>query len=214
MKRAGKIVGVTLLCMSCFSGGLMADSVVKEIKATQRKDIEVTKSYQKQVLKDGNGNLIYPIMYNNNIYLPIRALSTLANADISWDNTNKRVNVEPKVNVQYIQIPVKVPETTTTTQITYSNLTTADKKKVDTYNSQIDDLEIKITRYEDKLVLLDDKEEDALDLYNKTSSREDRDKLDSIRDDISYYEDLISTYKRDVKALNTKIDAIYESYKK
>ena len=212
----------SLLCValgiSCFSTGVMADSFVKTIKAEQRMDIEITKSYQKQWLRDGNGKTVYPIMYNGNTYLPLRSVAEMLGAEITWDGVNKRVNIEPKVQYKYITISNNTNtnnssnNSNTSSKPTYSSLTTKDKAKVKEYESEIDKLETKVKRYEDKLEDLYDDEYDAKKVYNESGSVTDRNKLDKIRDDIEYYEDLVYDLEKSIDKLEDKIDAIYDKY--
>lgn len=42
-------------------------------------------------LKDNNGNSLYPIIYNDSTYLPVRALSEIFNKEINWENQNKSI---------------------------------------------------------------------------------------------------------------------------
>lgn len=220
MKRLQKVLLTAIAGSLCFSSGVMADSLVKSIKADQRKDIAVTKSYQKQWLRDGNGKTVYPIMYEGNTYLPLRNISDLVGAEVTWDGANKSINIEPKTVVQYVQKPCNHDTTnsdknnsTSSKNPTYKDLTTKDKSKVDDYKDEIDKLEAKIKKYEDKLDDLEDDEYDAKRQYDKTGSNLDRDKLNKIRDDIKHYEDLIDDLEDDIENYEDKIDAIYDKYK-
>lgn len=220
MKRLQKVLLTAIAGSLCFSSGVMADSLVKSIKADQRKDIAVTKSYQKQWLRDGNGKTVYPIMYEGNTYLPLRSVSELVGAEVTWDGANKSINIEPRTVVQYVQVPCNHDttnsdknESTPSKNPTYKDLTTKDKAKVDDYKDEIDRLEAKLEKYEDKLEDLEDDEYDAKRQYDKTGSKSDRDKLDKIRDDIDYYEDLIYDLEDKIESYEDKIDAIYDKYK-
>ncbi|MFC0390672.1 stalk domain-containing protein [Paenibacillus mendelii] len=44
-------------------------------------------------LLDTNQNRIYPVSFNNNLYLPIRALATSLGLEIEWDSMNGQVNI-------------------------------------------------------------------------------------------------------------------------
>lgn len=210
MKRITKALGVSILCMSCFSSGLMADSLVKEIKATMMKNVEVTKNYQKQNLRGSGDEPLYPIMYQNRIYLPVKALEQLTDAEISWDQTNLRVNVNQKVAVQYVQIPVQTPTTTISNANTsYETLTTENRKKVDGYKSEITTLEKKVDTNEARLVTLYKDEKRAESRYSSSGTKEDREDLYDIREDIDYYENAVRDYKKQIVTLEDKIYAMY-----
>lgn len=82
---AGMLIGATLV------GGVV-------FAATGTKTIEVTydniKVYKDNVLcelKDGNGSVIEPFIYNGTTYMPVRGTANLADMEVTWDGASKSV---------------------------------------------------------------------------------------------------------------------------
>lgn len=63
------------------------------IKATLRPDITIKVDGEIQTLKDGNGVVVYPIMYNNTTYIPIRSAGAFLGKDVNWDNSEESVYI-------------------------------------------------------------------------------------------------------------------------
>ena len=68
-----------------------ADAVRRTVTAELRPDITVKVNGDEQNLKDGNGNAVYPIIYNGSTYLPIRAVGQLAGMTVDWDDDTQTV---------------------------------------------------------------------------------------------------------------------------
>jgi len=63
----------------------------EKINANLNKDIKIYYNNKVQSFTDANGVVVYPISYNGTTYLPVRAISNLFGAAISWDGTTKTV---------------------------------------------------------------------------------------------------------------------------
>ncbi len=74
-------------------GVAAADAVRRNITAELRPDIAVEMNGTKQTLKDANGNVISPIIYNGSTYLPVRAVGELAGMTVYWDENNQTVEL-------------------------------------------------------------------------------------------------------------------------
>ena len=72
-------------------GVAAADAVRRNVTAEIRPDITVKVNGDEQNLKDGNGNAVYPIIYNGSTYLPIRAVGQLAGMTVGWDDDTQTV---------------------------------------------------------------------------------------------------------------------------
>ena len=68
------------------------------IKATLRSDITIKIDKEIQTLKDGKGVSVYPIMYNNTTYIPIRFIGTFLDKDVNWDNSDESVYIGAYLN--------------------------------------------------------------------------------------------------------------------
>lgn len=82
---AGILIGATI------TGGVV-------IAATETKTIEVLynniKVYKDNVLcelKDANGTVIEPFIYNGTTYMPVRGTANLAGMDVTWDGSTQSV---------------------------------------------------------------------------------------------------------------------------
>lgn len=56
-----------------------------------RPDIIIMYDFEVQNFTDESGNEIYPIVYNESTYLPVRAISVLMKEPIKWNNINKTI---------------------------------------------------------------------------------------------------------------------------
>lgn len=56
-----------------------------------RKDITIMYDFQIQEFKDESGNRVYPIIYNDSTYLPIRAIAGLMKQPITWNTVTKTI---------------------------------------------------------------------------------------------------------------------------
>jgi hypothetical protein len=58
-----------------------------------KSDIFVMYDFEIQTFKDANGITVYPLNYDGSTYLPIRAISELMDASITWDSAAKRISI-------------------------------------------------------------------------------------------------------------------------
>jgi ribosomal protein S19 len=75
--------------------------LVGEIEVILAADIAVKFNGDIQTLRDVNGNIIYPLLYNGSTYLPVRAISELVGLYVDWDAATRTVELrttpEPRV---------------------------------------------------------------------------------------------------------------------
>ncbi|QHI72042.1 stalk domain-containing protein [Aminipila terrae] len=105
MKRNKRIIGILLSLFlivgtTGFAYAMEATNLSKAVKnvsnkaiAYVRPEFAVQVKDKLQVFKDVKGQRVYPIVYNGNTYLPIRAISALMNEDIQWDNNSKTIYI-------------------------------------------------------------------------------------------------------------------------
>jgi len=101
LKKQLKTIILSSLVTLCTSVAVFGSSLTTEIKAILSKEVNVKYQGEIQVMKDGAGNVVYPIMYNGTTYLPIRAVSNMLDIPVNWDASTKTVilgteKLEPK----------------------------------------------------------------------------------------------------------------------
>ncbi|MGE5653975.1 MAG: stalk domain-containing protein [Bacillota bacterium] len=79
-----------------FASGVLADSIYKEVVATERPDIRVKLDGMEQKLVNGSGYPVYALLYNDTTYLPVRAVATVTGKDVAWDQENQTVILTTK----------------------------------------------------------------------------------------------------------------------
>ncbi|MBQ3055060.1 MAG: hypothetical protein IJC88_03045 [Oscillospiraceae bacterium] len=91
MKNSLFKVGLGVLIGMMLSSGIV-------YAASTRKTIDVTynsiKVYKDKVLcelKDANGTVIEPFIYNGTTYMPVRGTASLADMDVTWDGATQSV---------------------------------------------------------------------------------------------------------------------------
>lgn len=72
-----------------------AKPAVQSITAQLSPDITVKYEGRVQTMRDANGDVVYPISYNDTTYLPVRAVSNMLNIAVDWDQTTKTVLLAP-----------------------------------------------------------------------------------------------------------------------
>ncbi len=99
MKRlAIFITAFSLLFTTSITAAYAANSgsatpVQKKVMFYLKPDISVEMNGVRQVFKDVNNQIVYPIIYNGSTYLPIRAMSALMKEPVEWDNGSKTVYI-------------------------------------------------------------------------------------------------------------------------
>ncbi|TYQ12714.1 UNVERIFIED_CONTAM: copper amine oxidase-like protein [Acetivibrio alkalicellulosi] len=86
-----KIAVVSSAIMFCTSIAVFGASVNSEIKAILSREVSVRYQGVVQEMRDGSGNVVYPIMYNGTTYLPIRAVSNMLDLPVDWEASTKTV---------------------------------------------------------------------------------------------------------------------------
>lgn len=85
----GVLVGV-LIGAICTGGAAFAKSKTENIEVTYD-NIKVFKDNVLCELKDGNGSVIEPFIYNGTTYMPVRGTANLADMEVTWDGNTKSV---------------------------------------------------------------------------------------------------------------------------
>ncbi|QUI25504.1 hypothetical protein HZI73_25830 [Vallitalea pronyensis] len=97
MKKSIKIL-VAMVVLITVSTSLSASSLIRDISGKENKGITITYNGQVQTLKDGHGEVIYPVIIDGSTYLPVRAVTEMVGADITWNGTTKTIDITTKDN--------------------------------------------------------------------------------------------------------------------
>lgn len=93
-----KSLAIAVSITAAFSLGVFADDAIDTITAQLHKDITVTVDGGSLIAMDALGVPIYPITYNNNLYLPANALATMLNATPAWDDVTRTLTITSNIN--------------------------------------------------------------------------------------------------------------------
>jgi hypothetical protein len=72
-------------------GTAFAVAQQQQITATLDSGIKIVYSGVEQTMKDANGNVVYPIIYNGTTYVPIRAVSNMLGVSVDWKEETRSV---------------------------------------------------------------------------------------------------------------------------
>lgn len=84
----GLIAGSLALAMSV---GAYAGANLEEVKALLNKGIQVELQGKNIDLRDEQGDVLYPITYEGNTYLPVRAIGNAMGLSVAWDGAANKV---------------------------------------------------------------------------------------------------------------------------
>ena len=84
-------IAAALALTSCMVVGAAAVSQPQNVVATFRPDITLKVNGTTYNVRDTNGNLVSPLLYNGTTYLPLSALGRMLDAEVSWDASTNTV---------------------------------------------------------------------------------------------------------------------------
>ena len=85
----GLVTGV-LIGAVCTGGVVFAKTAVETIEVSYD-NIKVYKDNVLCELKDANGSIIEPFIYNGTTYMPVRGTANIADMEVTWDGNTKSV---------------------------------------------------------------------------------------------------------------------------
>ena len=91
---AGVLIGATIT-----GGAVFATTGTKTIEVLYN-NIKVYKDNVLCELKDANGTIIEPFIYNGTTYMPVRGTANLAGMDVEWDGSTKSVYLWDKLPME------------------------------------------------------------------------------------------------------------------
>ena len=90
------VITAALLFSTCITGAYANGTgalVQKKVMFYLKPDISIEINGVRQVFKDANGQMVYPIVYNGTAYLPIRAISAIMKEPVEWDGGSKSIYI-------------------------------------------------------------------------------------------------------------------------
>lgn len=93
-KRILSLALVPVICLALVGAltlGAAATGNLEVISAYLNKTVTITMDGKEQILKDADGNRVYPITYEGSTFLPVRAVSNLLGVPVDWDGATKTV---------------------------------------------------------------------------------------------------------------------------
>lgn len=104
-----------LVLLITFSVGVTASPLIRDVIGKENKGITVTYNNETQILRDGNSNVVYPVVINGSTYLPVRAIATMMDCDITWNSITQTVAISPKQYDDASAVPTDLGDAATGT---------------------------------------------------------------------------------------------------
>lgn len=101
------VAAVSALSMSI---GAIAASNLEEVKAYLNKGISIELEGKDWAPKDEDGNVLYPITYNGNTYLPVRAVGESAGVKVGWNGNTQTIYLGDQPVEETVESPEPVLE--------------------------------------------------------------------------------------------------------
>jgi hypothetical protein len=91
MKRKILATVLTVALTAALTLAALAATGAVQITATLDSGVTIQLNGQPQTMTDAGGNPVYPIMYNNTTYLPVRAVSEMLSLSVDWNADTRTV---------------------------------------------------------------------------------------------------------------------------
>lgn len=85
------IVMLAVVMLFAFTAGVVAAPAVQQISASLASDIQFAVKGKAWAPKDADGSALYPIVYNDRTYLPVRAIGEALGVKVDWNNDTRTV---------------------------------------------------------------------------------------------------------------------------
>ncbi len=97
--------------------GTSAAGIVQEVKSKIRPDFTVKIDGEVRTFKNANGEVVYPMLYDGTVYLPIRAIGEIMGKSVYWYEEDKLIELKDEKST-VTDADVIVPDNNTTTSDT------------------------------------------------------------------------------------------------
>lgn len=119
-----KTIFVSCVAAIFFTSVTYSSSIAENITAELRPDINIIIDGHTQLFLDYENNNVYPIMYNGNTYISLRAMAEIMNKSIKWNSKTNTIYMDSnEANTSTSDIPSISP---TDPSVTQSNIETDD----------------------------------------------------------------------------------------
>ena len=82
-----------ILLLAVVPATIAAQASNRDVTATMRYDMTIRLDGEALTLRDANGNVVQPMMFEGTTYLPLRAIADLLGLDVGWDGATQTVSL-------------------------------------------------------------------------------------------------------------------------
>lgn len=93
-----RILLIATIMILSFTVGVYANDIIKTITAQLRPDFTIIIDNEKQVFKNADGKIVYPLLYDGTTYLPVRSIGSIMGKNVDWDGDKKLVSLSNPLN--------------------------------------------------------------------------------------------------------------------
>ena len=102
-----KLISLSLAVIMMFSMAVSVFAAENEsIKPLLNRDLRISFDGEFKTFTDVNGNIVYPLSYNDTTYLPVRAISNLVDLPIRWDSETYSVAIGGNFEIEPAAEPI------------------------------------------------------------------------------------------------------------
>ncbi|NLX03340.1 MAG: hypothetical protein GXY40_12565 [Syntrophomonadaceae bacterium] len=101
------ILMLAVVMLFAFTAGVVAAPEVQQITAKLATDFKITLNGNAWAPKDADGSDLYPLVYKNRTYLPVRAVAEALNVKVDWDAKTSTVILGEAAVAPVKEEPVK-----------------------------------------------------------------------------------------------------------
>lgn len=101
------ILMLAVVMLFAFTAGVVAAPDVQQITAKLATDFKITLNGNAWAPKDADGSDLYPLVYKNRTYLPVRAVAEALNVKVDWDAKTSTVILGEAAVAPVKEEPVK-----------------------------------------------------------------------------------------------------------
>lgn len=105
---AGIVAGLAVSAI--FTTSVIAEGTSERVEAYVNKEIKITLDNEALALRNADDSIIYPVIYNDRTYLPMRAIAQVLGIKVDWDLDTKTVSLTESEKADEITVPQENPQ--------------------------------------------------------------------------------------------------------